>query len=41
VRYAPGTVADAFVQARLGADRSLVYGALPTAVDVGALVDRA
>ena len=41
VRYAPGTVADAFVQARLGSDRSLVYGSLPLGVDVQALVDRA
>ncbi|MGA8045711.1 MAG: acyl-CoA dehydrogenase family protein [Dermatophilaceae bacterium] len=41
IRYAPGTVADAFVQARFGSDRSLVYGALPTGVDVAALVERA
>ena len=41
VRYAPATVADAFVEARLGADRSLIYGALPTGVDLDAIVARA
>ena len=41
VRYAPATVADAFVRARLGSERSLVYGALPTGVDLDALVARA
>ena len=31
----------AFVRARLGSERSLVYGALPTGVDLDALVARA
>ena len=32
VRYAPSTVADAFIQSRLGS-RSLMYGALLAGVD--------
>ena len=40
VRYAPLAVADGFIQSRLGS-RSLVYGALPTGVDLDAIVARA
>jgi putative acyl-CoA dehydrogenase len=41
VRYAPVAVADAFLRARLGADRSLIYGSLPSGVDLPAIVARA
>uniref|UniRef100_UPI003D8BA87F acyl-CoA dehydrogenase family protein n=1 Tax=Gordonia sp. B7-2 TaxID=3420932 RepID=UPI003D8BA87F len=40
VRYAPTAVSEAFIAARLGADRSFEYGALPVGVDVGAIVER-
>lgn len=41
IRHAPPAVADAFVAARLGADRGSLYGELPAGVDVSALVARA
>jgi putative acyl-CoA dehydrogenase len=41
IREAPSAVADAFVAARLGADRSLEYGALDPRLDLAALVARA
>ena len=41
IGHAPEPVAEGFVLARLGADRSLEYGALPGGVDVAALVARA
>jgi len=41
LREAPPAVADAFVAARLGEDRGVEYGALPTGVDIAALVARA
>ena len=41
IREAPAAVADAFVAARLGADRSLEYGALDPGLDLAALVSRA
>jgi putative acyl-CoA dehydrogenase len=41
LREAPTVVADAFVAARLGEERSHEYGALPTGVDADALADRA
>ena len=40
VQYAPATVSEAFVAARLGADRSLEYGALPDGVDLQAILER-
>ncbi|MFN2320097.1 MAG: acyl-CoA dehydrogenase family protein [Dermatophilaceae bacterium] len=41
VRYAPAAVADIFIQVRLGADRSLIYGALPSGVALDPIVARA
>ncbi|MBC7310544.1 MAG: DNA alkylation response protein, partial [Tetrasphaera sp.] len=41
VRYAPAAVADGFVSARLGEDASLIYGSLPTGVDVETIAARA
>ncbi|MFI5940785.1 acyl-CoA dehydrogenase family protein [Streptomyces uncialis] len=41
IREAPAAVADAFVAARLGADRSLEYGALAPGLDLASLVSRA
>lgn len=41
IREAPAAVADAFVAARLGADRSLEYGALGSGLDLRAIVSRA
>lgn len=41
IREAPAAVADAFAAARLGADRSLEYGALDPRLDLAALVARA
>ncbi|MEV0984766.1 acyl-CoA dehydrogenase family protein [Brevibacterium sp. NPDC049920] len=38
---APTEVAEAFVAARLGADRGREYGTLPVGTDIDALVDRA
>ncbi|WP_168701653.1 acyl-CoA dehydrogenase family protein [Gordonia paraffinivorans] len=40
VRYSPAAVADAFIAARLGPDRSFEYGALPTGTDLGAILER-
>ncbi|WP_238418887.1 acyl-CoA dehydrogenase family protein [Gordonia sp. 'Campus'] len=40
VRHSPPAVVDAFVAARLGPDRSLEYGALPTGADLAAILDR-
>ncbi|MEO9329747.1 acyl-CoA dehydrogenase family protein [Gordonia aurantiaca] len=40
VRYSPATVADAFIAARLGPDRSFEYGALPAGTDLGAILQR-
>ena len=40
VQYSPTPVAEAFVAARLGADRSLEYGALPDGVDLQAILAR-
>ncbi|HEX5541284.1 MAG TPA: acyl-CoA dehydrogenase family protein [Micromonospora sp.] len=40
IRHAPAEVSDAFVAARLGPDRSSEYGALPSGVDVDAIVAR-
>jgi putative acyl-CoA dehydrogenase len=41
IREAPAAVADAFVAARLGADRSLEYGALDPGLPVAAIASRA
>ncbi|WP_229074920.1 acyl-CoA dehydrogenase family protein [Actinoplanes sp. DH11] len=41
IREAPAPIADAFVAARLGPDRSLEYGALPPGLDVTAIAARA
>nr|WP_040772824.1 acyl-CoA dehydrogenase family protein [Rhodococcus rhodnii] len=41
VRYSPAAVSDAFVAARLGPDRGVEYGALPTGLDLGAVLARA
>lgn len=41
VRHAPSAVADGFCAARLGADRGLMPGTLPTSVDCRAIVERA
>ncbi|MWB99488.1 acyl-CoA dehydrogenase family protein [Agromyces seonyuensis] len=41
IARAPAPVADAFVSARLGADRSLEYGALEPSLDLAAIVARA
>ncbi|WLP92441.1 acyl-CoA dehydrogenase family protein [Gordonia sp. NB41Y] len=40
VRFSPAAVADAFIAARLGADRAFEYGALPTGTDLGAILAR-
>ncbi|NDK92151.1 DNA alkylation response protein [Gordonia desulfuricans] len=40
VRFSPAAVADAFIAARLGADRAFEYGALPTGTDLGAILTR-
>jgi putative acyl-CoA dehydrogenase len=40
VRYAPTAVADAFVGARLGADRAGLYGTLPAGSDLRGILDR-
>ncbi|MGW0036854.1 acyl-CoA dehydrogenase family protein [Gordonia sp. NPDC003376] len=40
VRFSPTAVADAFIAARLGADRAFEYGALPTGTDLGAILAR-
>ncbi|AZG47629.1 acyl-CoA dehydrogenase family protein [Gordonia insulae] len=40
VRFSPEPVADAFIAARLGADRSFEYGALPDAADLSAILER-
>ncbi len=41
LRHAPHAVGDAFVAARLGADRGLSYGMLPATTDFAAIVERA
>jgi putative acyl-CoA dehydrogenase len=41
IREAPAAVADAFVAARLGADRSLEYGCLESGLDLTAIAARA
>ncbi len=41
LRFAPGTVADAFIITRLGDGWSGQFGDLPPAVDAGALARRA
>ncbi|MCR5979402.1 DNA alkylation response protein [Gordonia jinghuaiqii] len=40
VRHSPSAVADAFIAARLGPDRSLEYGALPPGADLTAILAR-
>ncbi|WP_157156975.1 acyl-CoA dehydrogenase family protein [Diaminobutyricimonas sp. LJ205] len=40
VRYAPTAVSDAFVGARLGADRAGLYGTLPAGSDLRGILDR-
>ncbi|MFE5290578.1 acyl-CoA dehydrogenase family protein [Isoptericola sp. NPDC056618] len=40
VRYAPAASADAFVAARLGADRGHGYGVLPRGIDAAAILRR-
>ena len=40
VQYSPTPVAEAFVGARLGADRGFEYGTLPGGADLGAILDR-
>ncbi|ROO88202.1 putative acyl-CoA dehydrogenase [Actinocorallia herbida] len=41
IKEAPAAVADGFVSARLGADRSFEYGALDPSLDLAAIVARA
>ncbi|WP_430332683.1 acyl-CoA dehydrogenase family protein [Rhodococcus sp. ACT016] len=40
LRTAPTAVAEAFIGARLGADRDLEYGSLPAGTDFGAILER-
>jgi putative acyl-CoA dehydrogenase len=40
VRHSPPAVADAFCVSRLGPERSLAYGGLPSGVDFGAIIGR-
>jgi putative acyl-CoA dehydrogenase len=40
LQHAPSTVAEAFIAARLGEDRSSQYGALPAGLDLAAILDR-
>ncbi|MFE3292005.1 acyl-CoA dehydrogenase family protein [Rhodococcus sp. NPDC059234] len=40
LRTAPSAVAEAFLAARLGADRDLEYGSLPAGTDFAAILDR-
>ncbi|MFT4124963.1 MAG: acyl-CoA dehydrogenase family protein [Gordonia sp. (in: high G+C Gram-positive bacteria)] len=40
VRFSPSAVADAFIAARLGEDRGLEYGAVPTGADLAAILMR-
>jgi putative acyl-CoA dehydrogenase len=40
VRYSDRAAADAFCGSRLGHDRDLTYGTLPTGVDIAAIVER-
>jgi putative acyl-CoA dehydrogenase len=40
-KHAPTPIADAFMVARLGPDRSPIYGALPGGIDLDLLIDRA
>ena len=41
VRFCPPAVADAYCAGRLGNDRGLAYGTLPSGVDAAAIIDRA
>jgi putative acyl-CoA dehydrogenase len=41
LRTAPDVVGSTFVRSRLGADRSMLYGELPTGVDLGGIIRRA
>ena len=41
IRQAPTLVAEAFIESRLGGDRSGLYGDLPSALDHGSIVERA
>ncbi|CAG7587703.1 acyl-CoA dehydrogenase family protein [Rhodococcus opacus] len=41
VRFSPASVADAFVDARLGPDRTHEYGTLSPSADLGSILDRA
>jgi putative acyl-CoA dehydrogenase len=41
IRHSPAAVSDAFVAARLGADRGRLYGELPGAVDLAGILERA
>jgi putative acyl-CoA dehydrogenase len=40
IRYSDRAAADAFCGSRLGHDRDLTYGTLPTGVDIAAIVER-
>ncbi|RVW00491.1 acyl-CoA dehydrogenase family protein [Rhodococcus spongiicola] len=40
LRWAPNPVAEAFIGARLGADRDLEYGSLPAGTDFAAILER-
>lgn len=40
VQHAPSAVAQAFIVARLGPDRSQMYGALPPGLDIAPVLDR-
>ncbi len=40
LRTAPDAVASTFVESRLGADRSMLYGELPAGADLAAIVER-
>lgn len=40
VRFSPSAVSEAFIAARLGADRALEYGALPDGTDLQAILER-
>ncbi|MGC4935467.1 acyl-CoA dehydrogenase family protein [Gordonia sp. DT30] len=40
VRFSPDGVADAFIAARLGADRGFEYGTLPAGTDLDVILDR-
>jgi len=40
-RFSPAAVADAFVDARLGPDRTHEYGTLSPSADLGSILSRA